>query len=312
MSGTDSYHRPVLADEVVGYLVTRRDGTYIDATAGGGSHTALVLSRLLSSARVLAIDCDDDAVARTIEKTKAFASQVTVMRGEFAGLEELAHKAGMASVNGILFDLGVSSHQLNSSDRGFSYRETGPLDFRMDRRGTLTASDIINDYPAERLARIFFEFGGEKNARKIAAAIDTARRRDKISTTTQLATVIAAVTNPRYLNKTFSRVYQSIRIVVNDEISQLQNGLQAAVNLLADGSRLVVISYHSIEDRIVKNFFRDRSGKMPAAEIPAASGIPVLKVITKKPVTARPDEVRENPRARSAKMRVAERIRHDA
>ena len=309
MSRAEPYHRPVMADEAVGFLVTCQSGIFIDATAGGGSHTILIASKLDSSGMVLAVDRDDDAVARTRSQVENLSSQVRVMRGDFAKLKELALEAGIAAVNGILFDLGVSSHQLDSAGRGFSYREEGPLDFRMDRRSELTAADVINGYSAEELARIFFELGEEKNSRKIAAAILTARRKSHLTTTTQLAAAISTVTNPRWINKTLSRVFQAIRLVVNDEIEQLRRGLEAAAELLAPGGRLVVISYHSIEDRIVKNFIRDlAAGHYAAPGEPTEERKPVLRMITKKPIVPSRDEIRQNPRARSAKLRVAEKI----
>jgi 16S rRNA (cytosine1402-N4)-methyltransferase len=309
MSKADGYHQPVLAGEAVGYLVTRPDGAYIDATSGGGSHTVLILSKLQSSGKVLAIDRDEEAVARTQSRVERFSSQVKVVRGEFAELRELTFEAGMTSVNGILFDLGVSSHQLDSPRRGFSYRASGPLDFRMDNRGTLTAADVINSYPAEKLAQIFFEFGEEKNSRKIAAAIVAARKKAPLITTGELAAVITSVTNPRWVNKTLSRVFQSLRVVINDEINQLQRGLNAAVELLSSQGRLVVIAYHSLEDRIAKNFLRDQAAGKTNYTIDAENReSPALKVITKKPIMATPEEIKDNPRARSARLRVGEKI----
>ncbi len=302
MATTDSYHRPVLVDEAIGFLVTRRDGVYVDATAGGGSHTLAILSQLRPSGRVLAIDRDDEAIEAVSHRVARFASQVALVRGEFASLKELAFDAGITRVNGVLFDLGVSGHHLDRPDRGFSYRSAGPLDFRMDRRAGKTAANVINESSADELARMFFEYGEEKNARKIARAIVEARRRSPLTTTDELATVIASVTNPRYLNKTLSRTYQAIRLVVNDELNQLQGGLDAAYDLLDALGRLVVISYHSLEDRIVKNFIRDKKLRTVNE---AAHG---LRPLTKKPVTASEEEIRMNPRARSAKLRAAERV----
>jgi 16S rRNA (cytosine1402-N4)-methyltransferase len=302
MATTDSYHRPVLVDEAIGFLVTRRDGVYVDATAGGGSHTLAILSQLQSSGRVLAIDRDDEAIEATRNRVSRFALQVVLVRGEFASLKELVFDSGIMRVNGVLFDLGVSGQHLDRPERGFSYRSAGPLDFRMDRRAGKTAANVINESSVEELARIFFEFGEERNARKIARAIVDARRRSPLTTTDELAAVIASVTNPRYLNKTLSRTYQAIRLVVNDELDQLRDGLAAAYELLDEGGRLVVISYHSLEDRIAKNFIRDRK---PGS---ADEAIHALRPLTKKPVTASAEEIRVNPRARSAKLRAAEKV----
>lgn len=301
METTDSYHRPVLVDEAIGFLITRRDGVYVDATAGGGSHTLAILLQLQSSGRVLAIDRDEEAITAARRRISKFASQVTLVRGEFASLKELVFDAGITRVNGIFYDLGVSSHQLDCPDRGFSYRVSGPLDLRMDRQSAKTAADVINELSADDLARIFFEYGEEKNGRKIARAIVEARRHAPLKTTDELAAVIATVTNPRYLNKTLSRTYQAIRVVVNDELNQLRAGLSAAYELLDVSGRLVVISYHSLEDRIIKNFIRDK--KISES---GATGHR-LRPLTKKPVTASPEEIRINPRARSAKLRAAEK-----
>jgi 16S rRNA (cytosine1402-N4)-methyltransferase len=301
-----------LADQAVGYLVTCSEGVYIDATSGGGSHTLLIVSKLHSSGKVLCVDCDDEALAESSLRLQEHASQVSVVRGNFSDLRDLALEAGIAAVNGILFDLGVSSHQLDDAGRGFSYRFNGPLDFRMDRRESLTAAEVINDYPEEKLAKIFFELGEEKNSRKIAAAVAVARRHRPITTTSELATIIESVTNPRWVNKTLSRVFQAIRLTVNDEIIRLQQGLEAAVDLLGAGGRLVVISYHSLEDRLAKNFFRNQSlGKAAVPGEPGDARPPALRLITRKPITASAAEIKENPRARSAKMRVVEKIVHD-
>jgi len=298
MTTTDSYHRPVLADEAVAYLITRRDGIYIDATAGGGNHTRHILTQLESAGQVLAIDRDDDAIEETGKKIQEFSSRVTLIRGDFARLVELAGEAGIASVSGVFFDLGVSSHQLDDAGRGFSYREDGPLDLRMDRRQTMTAADIIRTHSTESLANMLYEYGGERNSRKIAAAIENARRKSAIETTTQLAEIIASVTNPRFINKTLSRTYQALRIEVNEEMEQLHRGLDAAHTLLERGGRLVVITYHSLEDRIVKVFMRERARE---------SSDPRKALVVKKPITPTAEEIRENRRARSAKMRILEK-----
>ena len=308
MRETDSYHQPALVDEAVGYLVTRRDGTYIDATAGDGSHTLAILARLDCSGRILAVDRDDEGVARTACRVSGYSSQVQVVRGDFGCLRELAFDAGIKAVNGILFDLGVSSHQLDSAYRGFSYRETGPLDLRMDRRGEVTAEDIINRMPADDLARIFREYGEEKNARRIASAIIAARQKRPLTTTTELAAVIASVTNPRYVTKTLSRTFQAIRVAVNDELDQLRRGLAAAAELLSIESRMIIISYHSLEDGIVKNFIRSHGARAQAERGEAVDSAVTLRALTKKPVRPSSDEVHKNSRARSAKMRVAERL----
>lgn len=295
MTPGSNYHQPVMVNEVIGYLMTDRGGTYLDATAGGGSHSFEIISRLEDAGRLLAIDRDAEAVAETRGRLKDFSSQANIVQGEFGELKSQAVDSGMAPFSGILFDLGISSHQIDDSDRGMSHRHDGPLDFRMDRQTNLTGDRIINKYSQKELARIFFEYGGERNSRKIASAILTRRQKSKFTGTKQLVETIQTVTNPRFLNKTLSRVFQSIRIVVNDELTQLTEGLLAAIEVLAPGGRLVVISYHSLEDGLVKNIFRDRKNKE-------------LSILTKKPLGPTEAECHENSRARSAKMRVAEKL----
>jgi 16S rRNA (cytosine1402-N4)-methyltransferase len=310
MAASNSFHRPVLVDEAVEYLVTCRDGIYIDAGCGGGGHSHRIASGLEAPGKLLAIDRDREAIAKTRERLKEFAPKVQVVRGEFGRLKELANEAGISSVNGVLFDLGVSGHQLDCARRGFSYQTEGPLDLRMDQNAGLTAGEVVNRYPVNRLVKIVFEFGGEKNAKKIASAIETARRKKELITTTELADVIRTVTNPRYFNKTLSRVFQAIRIEVNAELNQLKQGLVSAFCLLCSGGRLVAIAYHSIEDRLVKTYIRELAGK-PIGREPSnmnAPLVPAARMITKKPVTPTDREIGENPRARSARMRVAEKL----
>jgi 16S rRNA (cytosine1402-N4)-methyltransferase len=302
MIPANSYHRPVLADEAVDHLVTRRDGIYVDATVGGGGHSSRILSRLAPAGRLVAIDRDAEALQEARVRLSGGPIRVDIIRGDFGRLGELAQAAGIVSVSGVLIDPGVSSHQLDTAERGFSYRDEGPLDLRMDREGEVTAEFVVNTYAVDRLTRILFEFGEERQAARMARAIAAVRVKRPLATTADLARVIATVANPRYLNRTLSRVFQAIRIEVNDELNQLRRGLEAAVALLEPGGRLVVIAYHSLEDRIVKQMFRDLSGR-PVPNVAAP-----LRLITKKPITPSAREVDDNPRARSAKMRVAEKV----
>lgn len=297
MTLIDGYHQPVMVDEAIELLNIRPTGNYIDATAGGGGYTEAIASILRSSGRVLAIDRDVEAIEQTRERNREFLSHVDVIQGNFSDMANLALSVGIAAVDGVVFDLGVSSYQFDSSERGFSYRQDGPLDFRMDSSQQLTAAEIINTYPQQKLNDILFHLGEEKNARRIASTISTARNKKEITTTFELAQIIKSVTNPRYLNKTLSRCFQAIRIVVNEEIESLNKGLQAAIELLAPAGRIVVLSYHSIEDRLVKNKFREckQNGD--------------LKILTKKPLTAKDKEKDSNPRSRSVKLRAAEKIR---
>lgn len=297
MTMADEYHRPVMAEVVVAYLVTNRDGIYIDATAGSGGHALQIASCLGPAGHLWAIDRDDDAVAAAGGRLHTVTPHVEVVKEEFGGLMEWAGKAGIRGAHGVLFDLGISSHQIDTPERGFSYRLSGPLDLRMDRRGGPTAAEVVNTYPADRLAQILYEYGEERNSRAIARAIVSARQRRAVATTTDLTEIITTVTNPRFLNKTLSRVFQALRIEVNDELGQLQRGLAAAIDLLCVGGRVVVIAYHSLEDRMVKQMLR--AG--------AREETPRLRVLTPKPIVPTAAEVRLNPRARSAKLRAAER-----
>ncbi len=297
MMTTADFHRPVLAEEAVDYLVTNGDGVYIDATAGGGGHSIRIISRLGSAGRLVAIDRDEAAVQATRRRLVAVSSRVEVVREEFGRLMMWARQAGVTGVHGVLFDLGVSSHHLDNPERGFSYRFGGPLDLRMDSTGPVTAADIVNTWPLERLSKLFFEYGEERNSRAVARAIETTRRRQPLQTTTDLVDVVRKVTNPRFLNKTLSRLFQALRIEVNDELNQLQRGLEAAIELLFPGGRVVVISYHSLEDRLVKQTLRAQ------ANLPR----PKVRLITRRPVRPDPAEIAENPRARSAKLRAAEK-----
>ncbi len=310
MTQADSFHQPVMADEAVDHLRIRPDGMYIDATAGGGGYTHRILSRLSSSGSVFAIDRDDDAVAIIKQRLTGFGDRVHIIRGAFGDLQVLAQTHGIAGANGIVFDLGISSHQIDAPERGFSYREDGPLDFRMDRRTSITASQVINQYSEQKLRQLLYELGEEKNSKKIASAILNARQKTPIKTTAELARAIITVTNPRYINKTLSRCFQAIRIEVNEELQQLRDGLRAGFDVMASEGRMVVVSYHSLEDRIVKLFMRGAARGKFEDEPERIDGnyTPYAKLITRKPLEPSRAEVKENPRARSAKLRVLEKI----
>ncbi|MFH1698964.1 MAG: 16S rRNA (cytosine(1402)-N(4))-methyltransferase RsmH [Candidatus Zixiibacteriota bacterium] len=296
MTLTDGYHQPVMADEAIGLLNINPAGNYIDATAGGGGYTKIIASQLGPAGRLLAIDRDVEAVEQTRERNRELLSHVDVIQGNFSDMANLATSVGITAIDGVVFDLGVSGFQFDCAERGFSYRHDGPLDFRMDRSQKLTAAEIINNYPQKKLNDILFTLGEEKNARRIASAISDSRTKKTITTTLEFTQIIKSVTNPRYLNKTLSRCFQAIRIVVNEEMENLCQGLQAAMDLLLPAGRLVVLSYHSLEDRMVKNKFRE--GKQNGD----------MKILTKKPLTAKVKEKNLNPRSRSAKLRAVEKI----
>ncbi|PKK90649.1 MAG: 16S rRNA (cytosine(1402)-N(4))-methyltransferase [Candidatus Wallbacteria bacterium HGW-Wallbacteria-1] len=312
-SRTDFHHVPVLARQALDFLNVQRGGTYIDCTAGGGGHTSLLLAGAGSDGRVLALDRDEDACS-TLRLLGSEHPGLTVIQSDFADLALAAEKADFRDVNGILFDLGVSSHQLDTPERGFSFLRSGPLDMRMSRQQELTAADVVNTYSENELRRILREYGEEKFAGKIASRICARRKVKEFENTLELAeTVQMAVPRskwPKNINVA-TRTFQAIRIEVNSELEIIEKAIRQAVNLLAPGGRIAVISFHSLEDRIVKLTFRDLTGRCQCPP-----GIPLcrcgvgaqLRVLSSKPVTADEEEMAVNPRSRSAKMRVGEKI----
>lgn len=279
-------HAPVLVAEVVAFLDPRPGKTFLDATVGTGGHAEALLSR---GAGVVGIDRDPEALALARERLAPFGDRATLLRGNFRDLQSLLAPLGLPPLDGALFDLGVSSLQLDSPGRGFSFSADGPLDMRMDPDGPTTAADLVNGLPERDLARILFEYGEERYARRIARAIARAR---PILTTGELASLVARVYPPgRHRIHPATRTFQALRIAVNDELSALQKALPAALSLLRPGGVLCVISFHSLEDRIAKRFLRTE----------ALAGR--VEVLTKKPVTPGEKELLRNPRARSAKLR---------
>lgn len=294
-------HTPVLLAEVIAALAPRPGGRYLDATIGGGGHALAVLQAAQPGGVLLGIDADPAALAATAERlAEAGLSQQAVLRhGSFADLAALAAESGFAAVDGILFDLGVSSYQLDTPERGFSFAADGPLDMRLDPTQGPTAADLVNRLSERELADIIFQYGEEHAARRIARAIVERRRSQPFQSTADLAAVVARAVGGRHGRiHPATRTFQALRIAVNHELDRLAAALPQAVALLALGGKLAVISFHSLEDRIVKQFLR--------AE--ATGEAPRLAIITKKPVVASDTEVAANPRARSAKLRVAVRI----
>lgn len=294
MAGETPYHVPVLAREVVELLQPRRGGVYVDGTLGGGGHAAAILDASAPDGRVIGMDWDEEAVAAARERLGRYGERVTVVGRNFAELDDMVMALGLTTVDGVLFDLGVSSHQFDEPARGFSVQRPGPLDMRMSRQLAATARDVLRTASVEELANLFFEYGEERRARAIARAIGRARERGEPLETTE---DLARLCGPRRGRiHPATRVFQALRIAVNDELGNLRRGLAAAVRVLRSGGRLAVISFHSLEDRIVKRLFLEQQ----------AAG--VLRVVTKKPVMATAAEAAANPRSRSAKLRVAERV----
>jgi len=303
-------HTPVLLKESVDYLVTKKDGVYFEGTLGFGGHTQEILNRLSKKGSVVSTDVDQSAFDYCKEKFKA-ENRVKLYKFNFSLIDVIAKIESLEFFDGILADLGVSSFQLDSTAAGFSYSSKSELDLRLNKSLRKTAADFINQESEENIADVIFKFGEEKNSRKIARQIIEVRKVKKIQTTDELKKIITSVTNPKYLTKTLSRVFQALRIYVNDELGILKTFLENSVPLLNVGGRLVVISYHSLEDRIVKEFFKYENLNCicpPNAPICTCGKIKRLNIITKKPIVPSESEVKSNVRSRSAKMRVAERV----
>lgn len=295
------FHAPVLQQEAIRLLVTDRAGVYVDATAGGGGHAAALARALPPGGSLLCLDADADAVAAT---TAALAGTgARVRQANFRGLREVLAEEGIGRIRGLLLDLGVSSRQLDDPARGFSFRADETLDMRMDRRQHLTAAHVANDYGEQELADVLFRYGEERRSRRIARIIV---RRRPLRTTGDLRDAVAEAGSGPALVKTLARVFQAVRIEVNGELSALRRALDDGAGLLEPGGRLVVIAYHSLEDRIVKEFFRKESQTEPAPGVPSPT--PRLHTLTRKPVVPEPEEISANPRSRSARLRAAERV----
>jgi 16S rRNA (cytosine1402-N4)-methyltransferase len=302
------YHAPVLLAEVVAMLQPAPGKLFFDGTLGGGGHSEALLQH---GARVVAMDQDPNALKHATERLKPYAAQFCALRGNFRNFPQIVDETGVSGFDGMLVDIGVSSHQLDDAARGFSFMRDGPLDLRMDTESPRTAADLVNTEDEAELMRIFFEYGEEPNARRIARAIVKARTAKPIRTTFQLAEIVSTAAPKRGKRHPATLVFQALRIAVNDELAALHDFLAAAPRWLKPGGRLAVISFHSLEDRIVKQTLQHLSAPfIDRPEWPEARKNPdcVLKLITRKPVQATPQEIELNPRARSAVLRVAERL----
>ncbi|GAB6076025.1 16S rRNA (cytosine(1402)-N(4))-methyltransferase RsmH [Desulfurobacterium crinifex] len=289
------YHPPVLLKESLEYLKAKEGGIFVDATLGGGGHTEAILEANPEN-RVIAIDRDEEAIERAMKRLERFGDRVSIYHANFSQIGEVLEAEGIEEVNGVLFDLGVSHFHLRGN-RGFTVWEEQPLDMRMDRRQKLTARDVVNELSEKELADIIFKYGEEKFARKIAREIVRRRKIKPIETTLELAKIVEEVI-PKKLwagrkKHPAIKTFQAIRIYVNREFQEIEEGIPEAANHVACSGRIVVITFHSLEDRLVKNIFRNLEG---------------FKVITKKPVEPTEEEITENPASRSAKLRAVERI----
>jgi len=297
----DPRHIPVMADEVLFWLVNEGARIYLDCTVGYSGHAERILEETGPDSRLIGLDRDAAAIAASRDRLARFGDRVRLFYGHFRGLKQHLAASGIGRVNGILFDLGVSSVQLEEPARGFSFQGDSPLDMRMDQSMSGTAADLVNRWPEAQLADTIFQFGEERFSRRIARAIVHARERRPLATTKELVSVIEGAVPANYRHGRIhcaTRTFQAFRIAVNQELDCLEPALRDAVDVLSPGGRLCVISFHSLEDRIVKHTFRALSGKND----------PALSVLTKKPQVPTREESNRNPRSRSAKLRAAQRI----
>ncbi len=298
-----TYHKPVLLNEAIHYLVTDPHGTYVDGTLGGGGHSAHIMDKLSDRGRLFGMDQDDEAIRHATERF-AGESRIRFIRGNFGYMDVLLPEETSGSAAGILLDLGVSSHQLEEPGRGFSFQKDGPLDMRMGSLQGTTAANIINEYGYEQLRDLFFEYGEERESARIARAIIRDR---PLETTGKLRDTVARVVPERFLNKSLARIFQALRIAVNNEMSMLKRVLEKGTWMLREKGRFVVITYHSLEDRLCKNYFRYGNFEGKPVKDFYGNEISPLRVLNKKVITPSKSEVAANPRARSAKLRAAEK-----
>lgn len=308
------HHIPILRDTVTELLEPARGGIFVDGTLGGGGHAGAVLALLPENGRLYGIDRDSAAISAASERLAPFGEKFTALRGNFFDMKQLLAAKGVYGADGILLDLGVSSHQLDTPERGFSYHEEAPLDMRMDPSAPLSAYDVVNGYPQEELQRIIRDYGEERYAQRVANAIVREREKEPLNSTTKLAEIIKlALPAParREPQHPARRTFQALRIEVNGELNGLETAITNAHDLLNPGGILAVITFHSLEDRIVKQAFRKFENPCtcdPRAPMCTCGKTPTAKVLTKKPIVADETELAENPRAHSAKLRAIKKL----
>jgi len=297
------YHRPVMLSECIEALRIQESGVYVDATFGGGGHSVAILERL-KGGRLISFDQDEDAKKQAEQiQHRSF----TFCQANFRHMKQFLSFHGVSKVNGILADLGISSHQIDSAERGFSTRFDGPLDMRMDRNSKLTASKVVMEYPEEKLHKVFGMYGEVKNARTVAKLISDKRKSNPIKTTADLKTLLTEVAPRGKENKYFAQVFQALRIEVNNEMQALEDFLHQCGEVMEKGGRLVVMSYHSLEDRMIKNYINTGKTFGEVEKDFFGNKLKPFDAVTRKPVEASEEEIKENNRARSAKLRVAEK-----
>ncbi len=310
---TDFHHVSVLLDECIQALNIKPDGIYVDGTLGGAGHSSQIAARL-TTGRLIGIDRDRKALAAAGERLAPYMDRVTLVHSNFSQIPEVLDSLGIEGVDGILLDLGVSSPQLDEAERGFSYMADAPLDMRMNAEDSLSAHEVVNTWPKEELRRILFEYGEERYAPQIAAAIERRRNEKPIETTLELVDVIRSAMPPQALREKqhpAKRSFQAIRIAVNDELGAVGRVMETVVPKLNRGGRLAIITFHSLEDRIVKNGMAANAKGCtcpPNFPVCVCGNKPKVKLVSKKPIVSGPEELDRNPRARSAKLRVCEKL----
>jgi len=305
------FHEPVLKDEVINNIVTDKTGIYLDGTLGGGGLSFAILDNLEKDGFLVCIDIDDEAIKFSKKKLERFSNKV-ILKENYANLESVCRKTGISRFSGMIIDLGLSFFQISQKNRGFAYMENVPLDMRMNQSDSVTAEAILNNYSKQRLADIFFHLGEERRSRKIAELIVNMRKKERITNSRQLVDIIKKVTPEQKWIKTAARIFQALRIEVNQEMQNLKKFLSSFTDYLSEGGRIGIISYHSIEDRIVKNSFKKYSGVCicpKESPVCRCKKVKKLEIITKKPVTPNTKEIQRNPKSRSAKFRIAERCK---
>jgi len=307
-------HLPVMPDEVIRFLAPKPGGLYVDGTLGGGGHAMRILEASSPDGRVIGFDLDEEALNAARVFLQPYSERTSFVHGNFCGISERLEEFSICGMDGFLLDLGVSSPQLDKGERGFSFREDTPLDMRMDRSSGVTAAELVNTLPVKELTRIITDYGEERWGKRIAQFIVVARENAPIETTGELADIIKGAVPRGAWEKRLhpaTRTFQGLRIAVNNELASLEKGLETGIRLLNPGGRVVVISFHSLEDRIVKNSLRGFSrGCTCPRDFPhcVCGNKPLLKIITNKPVQPGSPELESNPRARSARLRAAERV----
>ena len=304
------YHKPVLFDEVMENIISEGDAVYVDCTLGGGGHTEGMLERSSTESKVIGIDQDKEAINFAKERLKKYGNKIEIFQDNFRNLDTVIYLAGYNKVDRMLMDIGVSSNQLDNLERGFSYRYDAKLDMRMDRNLKISAYEVVNDFSEKEIADILYKYGEEPKSRKIAKNIVEYRKNKKIETTLELSEIIIKSIGKSMKKHPSKRTFQAIRIFVNKELEVLEEALDKAVNLLNNNGKLLVITFHSLEDRMVKEKFREYENPCtcpPEIPVCVCNKKSLGKVITKKPIIAKESELNENNRAHSAKLRIFER-----